>query len=860
MSRPRPPLHGQVTLVPPVNQGRTRKVRRRRNPDAAASTTSLVEPGARPGPSRLDDEPSPHRSPRRPRQGSETRAVPSHGAHPSPYPDYPPPSFEEVLALDRQATSLNVSIRPLVQEPTQPESSAQPLSSPAAGTHVLSPGTPRASATPTTPWEEDRRLGLSLEERVRRELKRNLKSGIGESSPKLTVETSSSLPPNEIPPAPSSGTPTSVAESNFLTPQNLTPSPLGVPLPFSTRTSPRVDTSALRSPSPPTVPPKSPALSLPPTPGANQPARVEDPATLDVASVTKSQAVDPLDRLGQANSTRVSSHDEQVATPQPAVQTISCGSPPKNPTSLAPLLFTTRLNLDGPPGPEPSATRRVEQILGPDHTKDAPQTPSNSKGIPKEIVNEPPAIPAVAVERAATPRAASPRKVLTKSRPLSELPTAVNGTSLLFQPPAPRRPPPPKPPSLTNLNAEIAPSIPLPPNPTADSPPVGTPPTALRRPPPPPPPRPRPRSMGAGVAARISAYEAILVNAPKVPPPVPPRPRERQQAFFSTSKSGVAQEATGVDVGGINPPEQTAGDTHIADLPKPRPISLFVPEPGPPRIRAVSGSRPLSMPPTPSARNPSPERTKRDPSPERPKSPTKQAQALVPARIGPDGILEIIPDAEVIWLDETKADPKGGDEYSNIRLESSNTQVVDEQRHVAITVPVEAIAGPSTRRIPVLPPGTPPAGSPNTGPDHMSVERITTNPFSSPTDFAPLTPPIMPVAGQPTATPRPVSSPRLADDFEYTDLDLLISRLEENEASRQGANYEQLLTIGEVLGPAAPRTRAELDLNVGLVEIQRRRVMKDGRVKLKLSLMGVSVDRCGVCLAQFKSFPYSSER
>ena len=32
----------------------------------------------------------------------------------------------------------------------------------------------------------------------------------------------------------------------------------------------------------------------------------------------------------------------------------------------------------------------------------------------------------------------------------------------------------------------------------------------------------------------------------------------------------------------------------------------------------------------------------------------------------------------------------------------------------------------------------------------------------------------------------------------------------------------------------------------------RRRVLKDGRVKLKLSLLGVSVDRCGVCMSQFR--------
>ena len=38
----------------------------------------------------------------------------------------------------------------------------------------------------------------------------------------------------------------------------------------------------------------------------------------------------------------------------------------------------------------------------------------------------------------------------------------------------------------------------------------------------------------------------------------------------------------------------------------------------------------------------------------------------------------------------------------------------------------------------------------------------------------------------------------------------------------------------------------------GRVEVQRRRVTKDGRVKLKLALMGVVVDKCGICLTQFK--------
>ena len=43
-----------------------------------------------------------------------------------------------------------------------------------------------------------------------------------------------------------------------------------------------------------------------------------------------------------------------------------------------------------------------------------------------------------------------------------------------------------------------------------------------------------------------------------------------------------------------------------------------------------------------------------------------------------------------------------------------------------------------------------------------------------------------------------------------------------------------------------------LDLPLGRVEVLRRRVTKDGRTKLKLALMGVVVDKCGICLSQFK--------
>jgi hypothetical protein len=43
---------------------------------------------------------------------------------------------------------------------------------------------------------------------------------------------------------------------------------------------------------------------------------------------------------------------------------------------------------------------------------------------------------------------------------------------------------------------------------------------------------------------------------------------------------------------------------------------------------------------------------------------------------------------------------------------------------------------------------------------------------------------------------------------------------------------------------------------VGRVELERRRVTDDGRVKLKLSLLGVNVQKCAICMSQFKSGDY----
>ena len=94
---------------------------------------------------------------------------------------------------------------------------------------------------------------------------------------------------------------------------------------------------------------------------------------------------------------------------------------------------------------------------------------------------------------------------------------------------------------------------------------------------------------------------------------------------------------------------------------------------------------------------------------------------------------------------------------------------------------------------------------------------------------------------------------------ELTDLDLLVARLDSSSAAaNSGLSYDDLLTISSIIGPAqsGPTSEANTslieDLPVAHVEVERRRKTKDGRTKLKLSLMGIVVDRCGVCLSQFK--------
>jgi len=80
------------------------------------------------------------------------------------------------------------------------------------------------------------------------------------------------------------------------------------------------------------------------------------------------------------------------------------------------------------------------------------------------------------------------------------------------------------------------------------------------------------------------------------------------------------------------------------------------------------------------------------------------------------------------------------------------------------------------------------------------------------------------------------------------EIETLLARIDEDP------RYEDLLLLSDVIGPAesVPTSIDALDLPIGQIEMERRRMTKDGRVKLKLRLFGMSVDRCGICISQFK--------
>lgn len=81
-------------------------------------------------------------------------------------------------------------------------------------------------------------------------------------------------------------------------------------------------------------------------------------------------------------------------------------------------------------------------------------------------------------------------------------------------------------------------------------------------------------------------------------------------------------------------------------------------------------------------------------------------------------------------------------------------------------------------------------------------------------------------------------------------MDALLARI---ELARE-PEYADLTLLADFLGPAhAPPSLDALGIPAGAVELVRRRVTRDGRVKLRLQLLGAPVERCSACLAQFRA-------
>lgn len=92
---------------------------------------------------------------------------------------------------------------------------------------------------------------------------------------------------------------------------------------------------------------------------------------------------------------------------------------------------------------------------------------------------------------------------------------------------------------------------------------------------------------------------------------------------------------------------------------------------------------------------------------------------------------------------------------------------------------------------------------------------------------------------------------RTALDEDITDLDFAVAHLDDPVMQ-----YEWAALISDYLGPAREQANLSMqelqNISVGRVEVVSRRVTSAGRVRVRLSVAGIRVERCSICLEQFK--------
>lgn len=146
------------------------------------------------------------------------------------------------------------------------------------------------------------------------------------------------------------------------------------------------------------------------------------------------------------------------------------------------------------------------------------------------------------------------------------------------------------------------------------------------------------------------------------------------------------------------------------------------------------------------------------------------------------------------------------------------------------------------------PPPQPPARTSQTMPSAMPLPEVPSD--GTPTEETPSEQEVVPTTtvDEAAATEMPMV-PTVNGTF--TDLDFAIAHLD-----HPTMQYEWASLISEFLGPA--RAHAHLsseelqNISLGRVELDRRRVTSAGQVRIRMSVAGLRVDRCGICLHQFR--------
>ncbi|WFD03474.1 hypothetical protein MOBT1_002165 [Malassezia obtusa] len=481
------------------------------------------------------------------------------------------------------------------------------------------------------------------------------------------------------------------------------------------------------------------------------------------------------------------------------------------------------------------------------------------------------------------------------------------------------------PPQVTRAPPSAAAPVPAPatrapapvsaPAPTRAEPPVATPPVAT---PPVAAPSAAPSAAPrAHLAGEQTAHAPIPPSKPTRPAPIPPSlvPGARQQGPAVPARLPVDHALVQSASGDVLTPTRAAHDAERLDSIPPAP-SLAAPAsrpprraapppppPPPPHVSTSSTTRPLPPPPpsqVPLLRTAYDQLREMQTTPEASPVPTPASEASL-ASFG--AYLEhTMPSVRAEAEPETSrvARPLShyGGAFTNPR--SSAAPLPTHSRLPTITAATrhfpptrgytreDAPGGSSAAgadAAPMLPPRRAPSsagaarlGTPSVGAPHQRTEAAPAVRLEDlqPGRSAPTIRAVNPAAEDRRA-PResPVEAPRAADGAAegaagspsdaatVTDLDVVVAQLDD-----PASHYEWASLLGEFLGPARTTmlTPEELqNIPVGRVELDQQRVSSSGKLKKKLSVVGVRVDRCGICLQQFREgqpaciFPFHDE-